>query len=81
MNTNNLAKIIFIGLEAVTLFGVIALSFTYSGDYVIAALISLLTALAVILQKEQQNIQWEDSTDEIDSQIQMYIDMQQDMGR
>ena len=79
MNTTNLAKISFIGLETVSLFGVILLSCTDS-SWVNSMLIILFAIIAVWTQKEQQKIKW-DENDETDSQIQMYIDMKADEGR
>lgn len=63
-------KIIFITVEVCCIIAVVCLSFSKvaeenMGHYFHAAYISLLTILAVAMQKEQQDIEWdnEDSED------------------
>jgi hypothetical protein len=59
-----LVKITFIAVEIACLIGVIVLSFvemtTDDGQFFKAAYTSLFALLAVIMQREQQNIEWND---------------------
>ena len=58
-------KILLAAMEICCLLGVLCLAFSTSveqfmGHYFRAAYISLLAALAVVLQREQQQISWDD---------------------
>lgn len=57
-------KVILIAAEIASLYGVIFLAFTTIGaeeeEFFRAIFISLFAVLAVTLQKEQQEIKWED---------------------
>ena len=59
-----LVKITFIAVEIACLIGVISLSFvemtTDDGQFFKAAYTSLFALLAVVMQREQQNIEWND---------------------
>ena len=78
----NLAKIIFIALEVVCIYGVGMIAYLTS-DWMISTMIVCFTMLAIILQAEQQRIKWEKDTEDekIKSQIEMWIDRNMDEGR
>lgn len=78
---NNIAKTIFISLEIISLCAVAMFSHSTSIEHHIQATFTTVFALiAIYCQYEQQVIEWSNE-DEMDSQIQSYIDRQQDMGR
>ena len=81
MNSNKLARVMFIGLEILCIFAIMVFAYSFT-DWFIATMITMFTLLIIIMQREQQNIKaYEDKEKDIQSQIDMWIDSQQDMGR
>ena len=80
MNNNTLAKIIFRIIEIICLFAVSAFAYT-ACEWFIATLIVIFTILAISMQSEYQRLNWDDTDEEIQSQVNMWISMQEDIGR
>lgn len=56
-------KVIFIAVEIASLIAVVTMAFSSvppNAEFFKAAYISLFSLLAVVMQKEQQDIEWED---------------------